>query len=282
MTGTVAIAGAPFTGTTLLAFLLGEHPEVANIGEYMCRYCYDFLTSGHEHPYFSSDPLGVRATFCDSRINCRLCGKDCHTWAMVPHDQEPQNIYSRLCNQLDVKWVVDSSKVGRWFQEALATEDTMHEALVVVVHKPVWGHVASQARYRKINANNASDDFIEKHAGYWRNWHINIRELAVNHRTQIISYESIAGHPWEMARTIWGMMGLQTTTDLPSMRVSAWLKQHPIDGSYKLCNKLLYEWEKCSRVPITMDPAVNAVDQSTRDRMMAVDGVAETMEWLGR
>jgi len=295
--GVVQILAHPFSGSTLLTYLLGEHPQVMAVGELVWRHCY--YRTAKDHPVLNREHLGPSTDAGHDGTFCIRCKDDCPIWGGIIQEPIPtEQLYSTIQSKQCVPWLVDSSKVAWWYMEMAQAQPQQHY-LGVVLHKPVWAWVGSKARYSEyfhvleyqhkkiMDWNKIPDHVIRDWALAWVS---NIEAI----RTEVecifadfinLKYEDICRDHAGVTRLIWRRMGLTVPDDKPTCKGEDWAMQHQLHGNTGTNQRAAAAARRNGRVGIIMDDMVDTrklPDPRFLEIPAAMPNVRRAMKFVGR
>lgn len=283
--GTFVIMGGPFSGTTLLSTLLGGHSTIGNVGEFMCYYCWnDKLRPAH--PYFNRATL---STFDPNRALCAEChrkgeGSTCPVWGSRPVFSHV-DLWKQVRKHVKKPYLVDSTKVPAWYTEVLSAMtvdkqgDLNDPVIFILLHKPVWGYLASVAGYHNLASTSDLDDTkVANIASGWANYYTAFKDLVDRYPCATVidvRYEDLVMDTRGTLQRILAPRGLVFEEGQLALRNIN--TQHQISGNAKL---------HCERaggpIKIRPDMRIGQVPFSVRRKALDRPLVTEAMTWLGR
>ncbi len=294
MPGTILLLGHPFSGSTLLTYLLGEHSEVWPVGELFWRHCYARETADTAHPELHRAHMGGEGSKAYTQCErCRVLQVPCPVWPGIKEPIATPVLYATLRQRLNTPWVVDSSKAVWWYRAVLKATPR-GSFLGVLLHKSPWAWIGSNARYKipefstGADWETVSDDFIRTWALTWAGYIQGYTELCSDFKLpiELLSYEAFVGDWSKAARRIWDRLAVKESPGLPTARLDSWSEQHHLGGNAKLRRRmldLLGELGRDAKMPITVDPlAVDTPPGRVIDVLRELPTVAEGMTAVGR
>ena len=278
--GNFLIMGSSFSGTTLLSTLLGRHTRIVNVGEFMCYYCWHEMAPGH--PYLHRKSLGP---FDPNRALCAEChaagrGPSCPVWGHLPRF-EPKGLLRQVREYRGYPWLVDSTKLAGYYSALL--DDTPDDNYVfVVLHKPVWGMLASQAAYLGYG-DKGTEGLTEQersvNVGWWLSYYEGFRRIVeghLRHPCVKVRYESLAIDPVGTLHRILRAAGLDYE---PGQLTGGDTDSHQISGNVKVQQQAR---NGGAGIRIQYDRRISDVPLHIREAALRAPRVKEMMLWLGR
>lgn len=282
----------PFSGSTLLTYMLGEHPAVMPVGELFWRHCR--ARSQEEDPVCYRERIGTAPAYGRDGTLCIRCKDSCRTWAKLEEPVPTAKLYSTIAEVFGQACLIDSSK-GLWWYEHLHTVSENVEFSGLFLSKPVWGWIGSKARYssffkcegttKQMLWHEIPDATIERWADAWCEYIEGYHTLVVKRGIPWVSlkYEDLCTSYVTACRNIWSFLHLPlATTITPTCRASAWAQQHQLHGNTGTNARITEALKggEDATVPIVTDEMVfvdRLPDMRFYEIPMAMDRVQEAM-----
>jgi len=281
MVTVVHVMGASFSGTTLLSYLLGSHPQIRTLGEIMCWFCWHREPPAFSGFYSKETVKGI----LPGLARCALCGKEpCPAFpGDLPARMDPRSLYATMAHRLASDVLVDSSKHPTWYERTIEDNASVRH-VAVLLHKPVWGIVASRARYMKLaHIRDIPRDRLEGEVRFWRYFYSGFRDILRQHDLPGVNvrYEDLARQPRETLKRVLAILpGIPASSQAVEAILDTWWRRppHQVSGNGKLHTRIAMGAVKGIRYDTWQDTAPKEI----RDACLSMEGVHELMEWLGR
>ena len=236
--GTVLIGGHGRCGSTLLAYLLGSHPDVKTAGEVM------WWVSGNHDGGLGDDLrecVRGHAWGSDAQAECAECRHrdppaPCPHWGQWPTlgrcslpPIPSTELYATLRQRMGCSWVVDSSKWGRWYERTIPANPGEYRMLIP--YKRPWGQLVSWARRTLgIHPDEMSEASAAEGLKLWLERHEKGLEVVDEFGIPVtaIPYERLPHDPEKTLTPVFRDMGLGWD---PRVLDWAHLEHHPLGGS---------------------------------------------------
>jgi len=211
----IYIMASSHSGSTLLSFLLGSHPEVFNLGELK-----EFES------FFNPEKENDRGQF-NSPCDCGINVYDCPFWSKIQSKStakpDSMDLFNQIRKNVKEPILVDNSKVPEKFE--FYRDNNIPYKIV---------HLVRDGRARAYSEQKLGRDYryaIRK----WAKRNIFINERYKNDPNYIlIYYEDLAKEPINTLNKIFNMVDLQATEDILNYQDKEF---HSIGGNRKVRTK---------------------------------------------
>lgn len=277
--GTIIVLGLARSGSTLLGLLLGSHPKVITLGEFINWYRIHNphlrIKEGQPgfHKYFS---------FCKypeetppGRDRCSSClDAPCPVWSTMPLVR-CRGAYQKIRKHLEIPWLVDTSKHSHFF-DALLEENREDNFILLLSHKTVWafGDSMSRCTFGIDGVNSASPEQLQLIGDWWGWEHLAYKDMMSRHGVQIYSvfYDDLALNPRRVIEAVLSKADL----DFYEQQLHwASLPHHQIAGNPRPQRAM-----KDKDSSIELDPRVSVADLRVREVLLSNPAVQRALAWI--
>jgi hypothetical protein len=210
----VFILSSKHSGSTLLGFLLGSHPQAALVG--------------HLENF-------ERRLRDKGRVECKVCGGPCEVWGRYMQVLERPYYHRAAFETFGRPIVVDTSQAASW--AAFNQPHVGHSVYVYLLR-----HGLASLRRTKNRRGGLTRRLIEE----WKGAHHDIRKFlaGVPSEDQItVRYEELATDPSAVLRQVCGVAGV----DYDPIMLKYWLvEHHALSGNNKPFNVVRLHQQKLS------------------------------------
>lgn len=204
-TTAVFIGGAGHSGSTLLGFCLGAHPQVFYAGE------------ARKSTFFGNEKKPLRKRMC------KVCGPECRVWNHLTVN-DTIDLYEALSERTGRPVTVDSTKSLDWLEQQSALVHTRGvETVLLFLSRD--GRAVVSSGLRKYPAEGA-----RAHAEKWRTQMEATAALAQRFPGQVepVRYEELVTQPEATLRRLAAVIGVAFD---PAMLAPFESEQHPLGGN---------------------------------------------------